>query len=103
MTFVIKSQQTRAACGMWKFRKDKVSQQKLITLANAWVIESGGRYTHLIIRDCSKDQHGIQFSYPLMPGEHYSDFFEEKTHELKREFGNHFVGWDVAPEAHVIV
>ncbi|HVZ75722.1 MAG TPA: hypothetical protein VG934_00395 [Candidatus Paceibacterota bacterium] len=96
--------------GMWKF-SDSVPLYQLQATARAWSMGvNGENYTDIHIRQCSKDQHGIGFKY-VIPGagsdprfveREYKKFFHKMTDQLKRSFGNDFVGWDVSPCTWVI-
>ena len=66
------------------------------------------RYIDLHVRKCSKNQFCIGFKYVLRNGDSdqnpvkYAKFFYGITDTLKREYGNDFVGWDVASETRLI-
>lgn len=95
--------------GMWKF-SDSVPLYRLQATARAWSIGvNGENYTDIHIRTCSKDQQGIGFKYTL-PSDmsddewerEYKKFFHKMTDQLKRMFGNDFVGWDVSSSTRII-
>lgn len=95
--------------GMWKF-KDSIPVERLVAVARGWAMgENGDKYTDIHIRGCSKDQNGIGFKFTL-PADtsdeewkrQYKKFFHAMTDQLKRMFGNDFVGWDVSSSTWVI-
>ena len=87
--------------GLWKFdaRLSPRSQEVLLKIAIEWIEEEPDRYLQMYVRMCSKDQIGIGFAYKL-DGPDYKKskerFFHKVTDQLKRQFGNDFVGWDMA-------
>lgn len=80
--------------GMWKF-SDTIGVEALIALAIELKTSEPERYLDLHVRKCSKDQLGISFQY-IFEGDDYKKFFHRITDQLKRLFGNGYVGWDVA-------
>lgn len=98
--------------GMWKF-KDSVQLERLAAVARSWSKgKDGANYSDIHIRKCSKDQYGIGFKYSVAhlmttnegwEWEHeYKRFFHKMTDQLKRMFGNDFVGWDVSSSTWII-
>ncbi len=97
--------------GMWKF-SDSIPIERLVAVARGWSMGADGdQYTDIHVRKCSKDQHGIGFKYKLnlagagVPGyweRAHKNFFHKMTDQLKRMFGNDFVGWDVSSSTWVI-
>ena len=94
---------------MWKFA-DSIPDDILVEIATGWIMdENGDKYTDLHVRGCSKDQRGIGFKYAL-PADisdeelkrEYKKFFHKMTDQLKRMFGNDFVGWDVSSSIRII-
>lgn len=89
------------ASGLWKFTTDVDGISDLIGVAQHWLEEEPDNWLRLYVRKCSKDQYGIGFEYKLA-GPDYSAgfrrFFHKITDQLKRKFGNNFIGWDVAPQ-----
>lgn len=82
--------------GLWKF-KDSIEESQLVELAKEWAKDN--KYIHLYIRRCSKDQHGIGFSY-LNPNKATEEAFDNFTDEMKdvlyKRFGTGLVGWDLS-------
>ena len=87
--------------GMWKFR-DRVSSETLAELARSWMRNAPNRYIDLHIRQCSKDQVGIGFKLAFESDGLFDQFFESMTDQLRRQFGNNFVGWDIGQQTHMI-
>lgn len=80
--------------GIWKFDMGKVTTQELVDLAIEWrQRERGVRYVNLHVRQCSDDQLGISFQVALC-NHTPKTFFYMMTDQLKRKYGNYFVGWD---------
>ncbi len=80
--------------GIWKFEKSKVTAHELVDLAIEWrQREHGVRYHMLHVRQCSDKQWGIGFQVALCT-KTPQEFFHSMTDQLKRKFGNDFVGWD---------
>ncbi|MDB5225754.1 MAG: hypothetical protein JWL87_706 [Candidatus Adlerbacteria bacterium] len=80
--------------GIWKFNMDKVSSEELLELALEWRSRAHGvRYEGLSVRQCSDKQWGIGFQVALC-SKTSPQFFHAMTDQLKRKFGNDFVGWD---------
>ncbi len=80
--------------GIWKFNMKKVDSQQLLDLAIEWrQRERGVRYEYLHVRQCSDNQWGIGFQVALCT-KTSQEFFHSITDQLKRKFGNDFVGWD---------
>jgi len=79
--------------GIWKFKNHKASE--LAILAASWKEAEPDKYLDLHVRRCSKDQIGISFQYQCGCSGH-DEFFNKITDQLKRDFGNDFVGWDIA-------
>lgn len=70
----------------------------LTNVANDWSA-TDKKWQRLYVRKCSKTQYGIGFEYLLEGTDYEKDhkkFFHKMTDQLKREFGNDFVGWDMA-------
>ncbi len=97
------------ASGMWKF-SDHVPLYRLKAMARAWSIGANSeRYIDVHIRKCSTNQYGIGFKYilpePTSGGgwqREYKKFFHKITDQLKREYGNDFVGWDVSSSTCIV-
>lgn len=92
------------ASGMWKF-KDTTSIVELYELAEEWKAgPDGDKYLDLHVRRCSKNQWGIGFQYARKDDTEKSQnaFFHKMTDQLKRRFGNDFVGWDVSSFTFII-
>lgn len=89
--------------GMWKFH-ERITKEELIQLAEEWRDgRDGHRYLHLCVRKCSKDQRGIWFVYLFGDiVDSHEPFFHKMTDQLKRRFGNDFVGWDVSSPTWVV-
>jgi hypothetical protein len=91
-------------CGIWKFR---LPPEELVKLAQEWKSSpKGENYTYLHVRQCSRDQFGIEFLYHHGKGGdcnwYYKQYFAEMTDMLKRRFGNDFAGWDVTDSIHIV-
>lgn len=86
---------------MWKFR-DKIAPEELIKIAEKWRDEESRKYIDLHIRCCSKNQIGIGFKYVRDDNETSEQFFERISDSLRRQFGNDFVGWDIAHSTWII-
>lgn len=96
--------------GVWKFR-GRIGHRPLVELAKRWSQSEPTVYLDLHVRACSKDQLGIGFKYILSENGRMDmdtvdkgrrQFIERTTDELKREFGNDFVGWDIGPQTVII-
>lgn len=108
--FAANSERTHVVTGLWKFNQGIEIVNQLVALAREW--SSGpdsAKYLTLYVRRCSKDQYGIGFSYdyasdPHPTGEETSHkwFFRRMTDQLKRRFGNDFVGWDLSSPTWII-
>jgi len=89
---------------MWKF-DSKISVEDLGEIAKQWSKEDEN-YIQLYIREVSKDQMGIGFTYRLAEDrdakEAYRAYFNKTTDFLKRKFGNDLVGWDISSSVWVI-
>ena len=102
------------ASGIWKFRVGVMtSEDKLVCLAREWYRAEPDRYLDLHIRACSGSQIGIGFKIKYSANADgkmgkatdsmsFERFFEQKTDELRRLFGNDFVGWDIGHPSRVI-
>jgi hypothetical protein len=88
--------------GIWKFN-DRIPREQLAELAQKWAAEDPN-YKQLYVRQTSKDQHGIGFSYERADDtkESYDEYFDRTSDTLKRQFGNDLVGWDLSSSATVI-
>ncbi len=80
--------------GMWKFGPE-VSPMTIGMFATEWLKKERENLLQLYCRKCSKDQNGLGFMYRF-EGDDYRPFFHRMTDQLKRRFGNGFVGWDVS-------
>lgn len=90
--------------GLWKFSQ-KIPTKDLGEIAQKWAAEDQN-YLQLYIRQVSKDQMGIGFTYQLPVGEDtklgHDRYFDATTDFLKRTFGNDLVGWDISSTAWVV-
>ncbi len=96
------SSQLDLLMGIWKFREN-VPQAELVKVAEKWAEDA--RYIQLYIRRVSKDQFGIGFTYQLEDQDikaGHEEYFENFSDQLKRQFGNDLVGWDIANVSQVI-
>lgn len=91
----------RVISGMWKFHQS-VGVDALFELATEWFKAGSDNYLSLHVRPCSKDQIGIGFMCALKPDETMQTFKARITDQLKRRFGNDYVGWDIACPTYVI-
>lgn len=80
--------------GMWKFGPE-VSPMAIGMFAAEWLQKEGANLLQLYSRKCSKDQNALGFMYKFEEDNHKA-FFHRMTDQLKRRFGNGFVGWDVS-------
>ena len=80
--------------GMWKFGPE-VSPMSIGMFATEWMQKEGEKLLHLYCRQCSKDQNAIGFMYQFDESDH-KPFYHRMTDQLKRRFGNGFVGWDIS-------
>ena len=80
--------------GMWKFGPE-VSPMSIGGFATEWMQKEGTNLLQLYCRKCSKDQNALGFMYRFEEDD-YRPFFHRMTDQLKRRFGNGFVGWDVS-------
>ena len=89
--------------GLWKF-SDKVSVRELVEVAKKWAADP--KYLQLYVRQCSKDQYGIGFTYDYTHQEstegQNKEYMDPVMDSLKRQFGNDLVGWDVSSPAWII-
>lgn len=89
--------------GLWKF-SDKVPMEQLIAIAEEAI--KNPKYLQVYIRKCSKDQYAIGFTYDYShqsPTEGQNkEYMDPVMDKLKREFGNDFVGWDIASPVWII-
>jgi hypothetical protein len=94
--------------GLWKFNSN-VSLQELETVALEWKERDYHGWQELYIRGVGPNHAlGIGFRYQLSgindpdwfphrsPEQAQKDFFHKMTDQLKRRFGNDFIGWDVS-------
>ena len=85
--------------GLWKFR-DRVSIDELTDYAEK--LAEDPRYTQLYVRQTSKDQYGIGFTYVLSEEEAArgpgieQEYYERVSDTLRRAFGNDLAGWDIS-------
>lgn len=90
--------------GLWKF-SDKISTKDLGEVAEKWASEDSN-YLQLYIRQVSKNQMGIGFTYQLPEDEDnkvsYDKYFDRTSDALKRKFGNDLAGWDLSSSVWVI-
>lgn len=80
--------------GMWKFGPE-VSPMSIGMFATEWLKKESEKILQLYCRKCSKDQHALGFMYRFEESDH-KPFSHRMTDQLKRSFGNGFVGWDVS-------
>lgn len=81
--------------GIWKF-SGRVDNADLLILADKWKSEEPELYTALHIRGCGRDgARGIGFSRRLAEGESMRDYVHKVSDQLKRQFGNDLIGWDI--------
>ncbi|MCE9644175.1 hypothetical protein K8Q93_02970 [Candidatus Parcubacteria bacterium] len=101
MTQVVENPQV--VTGVWKFHKS-VPPEVLVALAMEWRAAQPG-YTQLHVRESAKDQRAIGFQYTLpRPGKKaYDKFFHAHRDQLRRRFGDEFVGWDVGNPTIIIL
>jgi hypothetical protein len=87
--------------GTWKFH-ERISVDSLAEVGRELFQAEPNAYRNMQIRRCSKNQYGISFVYDCGASSHgkatYDRFFSRITDQLKRKFGNDFVGWDVTNE-----
>lgn len=83
---------TSMVSGLWKFAH--IPFETLLDLAEEWKEAEVG-YVDLHVRKCSKGQIAIGFKY-LFEGDDHKGFFYKVTDQLKRKFGNDFIGYDVS-------
>lgn len=102
--------------GLWKFNSG-VSLEELKALAEEWKRHKCNNWLELYIRGVGKDGAlGIGFRYMLegvydpdtaqmrrTPQQAKAEFFNKMTDQLKRQFGNNFVGWDISIPTWVLV
>ena len=86
--------------GMWKF-KDVVGSETLAKVANGYKQANPGKYGQMLVRRCSKDQLAISFSYRL-GDQHFKHFSDRMWTDLKRKFGDIFVGHDLTTDVWTI-
>ena len=96
-------QQEKIIMGLWKFH-EKIPQKDLFETATE--LAKDDRYISLYIRQVSKDQYAIGFSYNVKDKEDqkkaFDDYKYETSDKLRRKFGNDLVGWDLSSSAIVI-
>ncbi len=96
-SFSFTSMQKNYTMGLWKF-SDRISVEQLEEVAKKWAENS--KYLQVYIRQCSKDQYGIGFTYDnsdKTPGEGQNkEYMDPVMDALKRQFGNDLVGWDIS-------
>jgi hypothetical protein len=89
--------------GLWKF-SDRVPMEQLIAVAEKAL--ENPKYLQIYIRKCSKDQYAIGFTYDYSHQEpkegQNKEYMDPVMDKLKREFGNDFVGWDIASPVWII-
>lgn len=90
--------------GLWKF-SDRVSQTELAELASEWS-NADKEYLQLYVRKTSKDQFGIGFMRQVPedkdPQIAHKEYLATVSDLLKRQYGNDFVGWDIATKVYVV-
>ena len=89
--------------GLWKF-SDRATVEQLIEVAKK--ATENPKYLQVYIRQCSKDQYGIGFTYDnsdkaSSPGQN-KEYMDPVMDALKRQFGNDLVGWDISSPAWII-
>jgi hypothetical protein len=100
--------------GLWKFNSN-VSLQELETVALEWKERDYHGWQELYIRGVGPNN-GIGFRYRLSgiydpdcgsirrsPEQVQKDFFHKMTDQLKRRFGNDFIGGDVSHPTRMLV
>lgn len=86
--------------GLWKFN-EKVSEKQLVEVADVWAKDP--KYSQLYVRKVSKDQLGIGFAYEGDGTKEAQDtYFDKTSDQLKRQFGNDLVGWDISSSSTLI-
>ena len=86
--------------GLWKFGQN-VPERELEDTAKEWA--GNPKYIEVYIRKVSKDQIGIGFAYEGgETKENYDIYFDKTSDQLKRQFGNGLVGWDIASSSKII-
>ncbi len=90
------------ACGEFKFRNQ--SQQALLTVAREWLQDESETWTDLWLRETIRGHFSICFMYNLGSDEKevFDKFVYKMTDQLKREFGNDLVAWDISSKMWVI-
>lgn len=92
---------SNVASGIWKFVN--VTEVELAVLAAKWKKDDPDGWLELHIRPTGKKgrQLGVGFKYKFKEKRH-DKFFYRISDQLKREFGNNFVGWDIGSPTTVI-
>lgn len=97
--------ENRLTNGMWKF-SDRVGMQTLIGFAEFMRDNTidGFRYQDIAIRQCSRNQIAIWFTYirEIETRESHDSYFKQMTDRFKKRFGNDFVGWDISSSMTVV-
>jgi hypothetical protein len=86
--------------GIWKFDRT-VDPTTLVSYALELKKNNPGLFRHLYVRGCSKGQFGIGFQFELVFEDH-KKFHHRMTDQLRRKFGNDFVGWDLSSPTWII-
>lgn len=84
---------TSMVSGVWKFVN--VNLETLLDLIEEWNEAERDKYIDLHVRKCSKGQIAVGFKY-LFEGDDHKKFFHKVTDQLKRRFGNDFIGYDIS-------
>lgn len=93
---------TKLSMGIWKFDSTRVTADELVAVAKEWAKDD--KFTHLYLRNVSKDQIGLGYAYKLEDPtqQAHHKFFDKYSDELKRKFGNGLAGWDLSSDSTLI-
>jgi hypothetical protein len=76
----------------------------LTSLASDWA-RKDSNWQRLYVRECSKTQYGIGFEYALAGPDYEASqrqLLDRMTEKLRRQFGDHFVEWDMGRPTWII-
>ena len=88
--------------GLWYF-SDRVTEEQLKQLAVSWAKDSN--YLHIYIRRIDPDEPdklSLGFTYQTDNPKSYESYFQKTVNDLKKEFGDLLVGWNIASTARLI-
>lgn len=87
--------------GMWKFAPE-TSFQELAEVAEGWKFAWPKNYLQIYLRECSRKQRAIGILYRLPEDISPKMYVETVSDQLKRRFGNGYLGYDINPIVYIL-